>query len=57
MTNKANNFKGKIVFSLYKGHLLDKKVVAGLFNDSGKILDLFESISFKFSTINSWKKH
>jgi len=33
----------KIVISLYKGPLSDKKIIAGLFNDSGKIIDLFES--------------
>ena len=43
MTNKHNNFKEKTVFSLYKGSLLDKKVMAGVFNASGKTLDLFES--------------
>ena len=43
MTNKTNNLNEKTVLSLYKGSLFDTKVVAGLFNDSGKILDLFES--------------
>tara|TARA_B100001123_G_C15309808_1_gene1023973 strand:- start:1768 stop:2580 length:813 start_codon:yes stop_codon:yes gene_type:complete len=38
-----NNIKEKTVFSLYKGPLSDKRVMAGLFNDSGEILDLFES--------------
>ena len=33
----------KIVCSLYQGPLSNKKIIAGLFNDSGKILDLFES--------------
>jgi len=40
---KMTNFREKTVFSLYKGPLSDKKVLAGLFNDSGEILDLFES--------------
>ena len=43
MINKPNNFKDKTVFSLYQGPLSDKKVIAGLFDDSGEILDLFES--------------
>ena len=43
MINKSNNFKDKTVFSLYQGPLSDKKVIAGLFDDSGEILDLFES--------------
>jgi len=43
MTHKSNNFKEKTVLSLYKGSLLDNKVMAGLFDGSGKILDLFES--------------
>jgi len=43
ITDSKNNFKEKTVFSLYKGPLSDKRVIAGLFNDSGKILDLFES--------------
>ena len=43
LTNKPDNLKEKIVISLYHGPLSDKKVIAGLFNDSGDILDLFES--------------
>ena len=46
LTNKSNNLKEKTVLSLYKGPLSDKMILAGLFNDSGKILDLFESNSF-----------
>ncbi len=37
------NIKNKIVCSLYKGPLSNKKITAGLFNDSGDILDIFES--------------
>ena len=33
----------KVVCSLYKGPLSENKVIAGVFNDSGTILDLFES--------------
>ena len=33
----------KTVFSLYQGPLSNKKVIGGLFNASGKTLDLFES--------------
>ena len=46
LINKPHNLKEKTVLSLYKGPLSDKMVIAGLFNDSGKILDLFESNSF-----------
>ena len=41
--NKSHNFREKIVFSLYQGPLSEKKIIAGLFNDSGEIYDLFES--------------
>ena len=43
MPDKTLNIKDKTVFSLYQGPLSDKKVMAGLFSDSGEILDLFES--------------
>lgn len=42
-TNQQSNFGKKTVFSLYQGPLSDKKIMGGLFNDSGEILDLFES--------------
>ena len=38
-----NNIENKAVCSLFKAPLTDNKVMAGLFNDSGEILDLFES--------------
>ena len=38
-----NNYKNKMVISLYKGPISEKKIIAGVFNDSGEILDLFES--------------
>ena len=38
-----NNYKNKIVCSLYKPPLENKNIVAGIFNESGEILDLFES--------------
>ena len=38
-----DDIKKKIVCSLYHGPLLDNKVLAGLFNDSAEILDLFVS--------------
>jgi len=41
--NSLENFKNKIVCSLYKPPLTNDKIIAGLFNDSGEILDLFES--------------
>ena len=42
---KANieNLNKKIICSLYQGPLSNKKIVAGVFNDSAEILDLFES--------------
>ena len=43
INEKSNNSNNNIVFSLYRGPLSDKKIVAGLFNESGEILDLFES--------------
>ena len=43
MTNRPSNFRNKTVFSLFQGPLSDKRIMAGLFNDSGEILDLFES--------------
>tara|TARA_B100001123_G_scaffold398453_1_gene482528 strand:- start:565 stop:1377 length:813 start_codon:yes stop_codon:yes gene_type:complete len=43
ITNKIRDFKEKIVFSLYRGPLSEKKVIAGLFNDSAETLDIFES--------------
>ena len=33
----------KVVFSLYRGPISNKQILAGLFNDSGDILDIFES--------------
>ena len=42
--NQENNIDTKkIVCSLYKAPLSNKTITAGLFNDSGEILDLFES--------------
>ena len=38
-----NKNDSNIVCSLYKGPLSNKKIVGGLFDDSGKTLDLFES--------------
>ena len=38
-----NNSKSSIVCSLYKPPLNNKKILAGLFDDKGKVLDLFES--------------
>ena len=43
ISNKKINYKEKIVFSLYKGPLSDKRIVAGLFDNSGGLLDLFET--------------
>ena len=45
-STKNNNFldiKNKVVCSLFKPPLTNGKIIAGLFNDSGTILDLFES--------------
>ena len=41
--DSLNNIENKAVCSLFKAPLTDNKVMAGLFNDSGEILDLFES--------------
>ena len=38
-----NDVKEQIVCSLYQGPLSNKKILAGLFNDSAEILDLFVS--------------
>ena len=43
MPNKSSNLREKTVFSLYQGPLSDKKIMAGIFSDSGKVVDLFES--------------
>ena len=41
--NDFNNLKNKVVCSLFKSPLANNKIIAGVFNDSGQILDLFES--------------
>ena len=41
--NQGFFVRKKTVFSLYKGPITDKRVIAGLFDDSGEILDLFET--------------
>ena len=38
-----NDENNKIVCSLFKQPLTNNKILAGIFNDSGKILDIFES--------------
>ena len=38
-----NNISANVVCSLYRGPLSNEKIIGGLFNDSGQILDLFES--------------
>ena len=43
LNNSIENYKNKLICSLYKAPLTNNKIVAGLFNDSGEILDLFES--------------
>ena len=47
-SNSLENVKNRIVCSLYKtplnkSYLANNKIIAGAFNDSGEILDLFES--------------
>ena len=42
-SEKIDILNEKIVFSLYEGPLSNNKIIGGLFDDSGKILDLFES--------------
>jgi hypothetical protein len=41
--NKFTNVKDNVVCSLFQQPLFNSKVVAGVFDDSGDILDLFES--------------
>jgi len=41
--NDIEDVQNKIVCSLYKPPLENKKIIAGCFNDDGQILDLFES--------------
>jgi len=41
--SSLENFRNKVVCSLFKPPLKNKKIIAGLFDDSGEILDLFES--------------
>ena len=41
--NDFNNFNNRIVCSLFQPPLTNNKIIAGIFNDSGQILDLFES--------------
>ncbi len=43
MNDSLSNNRKKIVCSLYTAPLTKNKIMAGLFNDSGEILDLFES--------------
>ena len=43
LDNNLENSKNNIVCSLFKQPLSDSKIVAGIFNESGKIIDLFES--------------
>ena len=43
MNNSLDNITNKMVCSLYKAPLTNNKIMAGLFSDSGEILDLFES--------------
>ena len=43
LSNSLDNINNKVVCSLYQASLTNNKIVAGIFNDSGEILDLFES--------------
>ena len=43
LNNDFNNLKNRVVCSLFKSPLTNNKIIAGVFNDSGQILDLFES--------------
>jgi len=43
LIRNTQNIKNKIVCSLYKPPISNQKIIAGKFNDSGEILDLFES--------------
>ena len=43
LSNSLENINNKVVCSLYKPPLIKNKIIAGSFNDSGEILDLFES--------------
>ncbi|PPR47983.1 MAG: hypothetical protein CFH19_00072 [Alphaproteobacteria bacterium MarineAlpha5_Bin9] len=41
---KDNNLENKTVFSLYKGPLDRKKIIAASFSESGKLIDIIESL-------------
>ncbi|MDC0056766.1 hypothetical protein OAJ74_01305 [Alphaproteobacteria bacterium] len=41
--NELQHAKNKIVCTLFKQPLVNSKVIAGLFDDSGNVLDIFES--------------
>ena len=43
LNEDLNDIKKRIVLSLYQGPLLNNKIMAGLFNDSAEILDIFVS--------------
>ena len=43
LNDNLDNIKNKVVCSLFKAPLTNNKVIAGLFSDSGEILELFES--------------
>lgn len=43
LNENLDNIKNKVVCSLFKAPLTNNKVMAGLFSDSGEILELFES--------------
>ena len=41
--NKSENFKNKVVCTLFKQPLTNKSVLCGIFQENGEILDLFEN--------------
>ena len=43
LIDKLDNIQKKVVCSLYRGPLSNNKIIGGLFNEYGNILDLFES--------------
>ncbi len=41
--NKSENFKNKVVCTLFKQPLTNKSILCGIFQENGEILDLFEN--------------
>ena len=51
--NQLQHAKNKIVCSLFQQPLDNTKIIAGLFDDSGNVIDLFESNQSSYMHINN----